>query len=296
MVFLEINWVTVIFLILAILGIIATYHTYYKGKKREKEKEEKKFKENIIERVAKVEASLEMLTKLYPQLKALEKLENSEKLQLSPEDIKKTVSDVLKTTNITPEAIDLRIEETLKKRLSKIDENIATFTTNILNEADKRFKAPVGDPSDYLSLGNVEFSKATYSKALELYEKAIELKPDFAEAWSNKGAALIKLNRHAEALQAFEKAIELKPDDAEAWSNKGVALDNLNRHEKALKAHEKAIELKPDDANAWFNRACLYSFKGEKEKALSDLKKAIELDISNKQQAKTDEDFKKLVE
>jgi tetratricopeptide (TPR) repeat protein len=266
MVFLVINWETAIFLILTIAGIIATYHTYYSAKKREKEKEEKKFRENTTERVAKVEASLDLLTKLYPQLKSLEKLENSEKLQLSSEDIKKTVSDVLKTTNLTPEAIDTRIEEKLKKGLSKIDESTATITANILNEIDKRFKKPVASASDYLSLGNAEYSKKNYSKALELYEKAIELKPDYADAWSNKGVALGELNQYEEALNAFDKAIELKPD----------------------------LILTPHYAIAWYNRACIYSLKREKEKALSDLKKAIELDISNKQKAKEDEDFKNL--
>jgi len=288
------NWGILLQALIAILTLIAMYHIYRKGICVEKEKEEKKFKENIIERVAKVEASLEMLTKLYPQLKSLEKLENFEKLQLSPEDIKKTVSEVLKTTNITPESIDTRIEEKLKKGLSKIDESTATITANILNEIDKRFKKPIASSSDYLLLGNVEYSKANYSKALELYEKAIELEPDDAVAWYNKGITLGELNRLEEELQAYEKAIELKPDYTHALVNKGVTLGELNRHEEALKAHEKAIELKPDLAQAWFNRACTYSLKGEKEKALSDLKKAIELDISNKQDAKKDEDFKNL--
>jgi len=326
--FLKSNWGILVPVAIAVIGIIAKYNIHNKRKKEEKEKEEKKFKESITERVAKVEASLEMLTKLYPQLKSLEKLEDFEKLQLSPEDIKKTVSEVLKTTNITPEAIEIRIEEKLKKGLSKIDESTATITANILNEIDKRFKRPVANALDYLLLGNVEYSKTNYSKAVELYEKAIELKPDDADAWTNKGVTLRKLNRHEEALKAhekaielkpdladawynkgvtlddlnryeealkaYDKAIELKPDDADAWTNKGVTLGKLNRYEETLKAHEKAIELKPDYASAWFNRACTYSLKGEKEKALPDLKKAIELDISNKQDAKEDEDFKNL--
>jgi tetratricopeptide (TPR) repeat protein len=67
----------------------------------------------------------------------------------------------------------------------------------------------------------------------------------------------------------------------------------------ALKACNITIELKPDSpdfAVAWYNRACVYSIKGEKEKALSDLKRAIGLDVSYKDEAKTDEDFKRLVE
>jgi len=326
--FFKTNWGILLQALIAILTIIVMYRIYRKGKCAEEEKEEKKSREDITERVVKIEASLELLTKLYPQLKALEKLENFDKLNLKAEDIREMVSDILKTTNLTPEAIETRIEEKLKKGLSKIDESTATITANILNEIDRRFEKPVASASDYLLLGNAEYFKANYSKALELLEKSIELrpddatawcnvgavfaklnrnedalkafekaivlKPDYAMAWSNKGAVFTKLDRHEDALIAFEKAINLKPGYTLAWFNKGVALGKLNRHEEALNAHEKAIELKPDYANAWYNRACIYSLKGEKEKALSDLKRAIELDISNKQQAKEDEDFKNL--
>jgi len=131
-------------------------------------------------------------------------------------------------------------------------------------------------------------------KALEAHEKAIELKPDYTEAWDNKGVTLGKLGRNEKALEAHEKAIELKPDDAEAWYNKGVTLGKLGRHDEALAAYDKAIELKPDYAKAWFNRACSYTSKGNKGNALSDLKKAAELDPSSKEKAKKDKDFEKL--
>ena len=360
--FLKSNWGILVPVAIAIIGIIAMYNLHNKRKREEKEKEEKKFKDNISERISKIEGKIDLPTKLYPQLKSLEKLENFEKLQLSPEDISKTVTEILKTTNITPEAIDVRIEEKIKKKFSKIDENIATVTSNLLNEIDKRFKKPIGSPSDYLMLGNVEYKKANFTKAIEFYEKAIEIKPDFAlawnnkgvtlddlnrldealkayektieikpddvKAWDNKGVTLGKLDRHDEALKSFEKTIEIKPDDAEAWDhkgvalaklnkldealkahekaieikpdfaeawyNKGVTLDDLNRLDEALKAYEKAIEIKPDYAEAWYNRACVYSLKGEKEKALSNLEKAIKMDMTSKQEAKKDEDFKNL--
>ncbi|MDP3104953.1 MAG: tetratricopeptide repeat protein [Candidatus Methanoperedens sp.] len=86
--------------------------------------------------------------------------------------------------------------------------------------------------------------------------------------------------------------MELKPDEAVIWSNKGSVLHELGKLDEALKAYEKAIELEPDCVLAWFNRACAYSVKGDKEKALSYLEKAIELDTSNKERAKEDEAFK----
>jgi tetratricopeptide (TPR) repeat protein len=147
---------------------------------------------------------------------------------------------------------------------------------------------------DYMSRATDLYYKRAYEVALIALNKAIELKPDLADAWSNKGVTLGKLDRKEEALAAYEKAIELKPDLADAWSNKGVTLDDLDRKEEALAAYEKAIELKPDYAAAWYNKACLYAVKGDKQNALENLSKAVELDVKYKEMAKRDEDFKNL--
>lgn len=230
----------------------------------------------IKERLSKLETRMEMLTTLYPQLKSLEKLENFEKL--SPDDIRKTVSEILKMTNITPEAIDLRIEEKIEKKLSDIDKGIATMVAQKLNQIDKQFGQSVGDVSDYLRLGNAEDDKGNYQKAIEYYNKAIELKSDFALAWLNKGVALGRLNRSGEALKAFDKAIELKPNYAEAWYNKGVVLGKLGRPpEEALKAYDKAIEIKPDYAKAWNNKGVTLGILGRPEEELKAYDKAIEI-------------------
>jgi tetratricopeptide (TPR) repeat protein len=103
-----------------------------------------------------------------------------------------------------------------------------------------------------------------------------------------------KSNQFDKELKSFEDDIQLKPDYADKWYDKGVGLGKLGRHDEALKAYGKAIEIKPDSADAWFNRACIFSIKGEKEEALLNLKKAIEIDITNKEEAKHEEDFEKL--
>ena len=48
------------------------------------------------------------------------------------------------------------------------------------------------------------------------YDKAIVLKPDYAEAYNNRGIALRDLQRPVEALASYDKAIALKPDFADA--------------------------------------------------------------------------------
>ncbi len=114
-------------------------------------------------------------------------------------------------------------------------------------------------------------------EALKACDKAIELKPDDAQAWANKGAALHNLRRDKEALKACDKAIELKSDLAQAWANKGNALNSLHRYEEALKACNKAIELKPDLAQAWMVKGCALNNLGRYEEGDKAIKKSKEL-------------------
>jgi len=51
------------------------------------------------------------------------------------------------------------------------------------------------------------------------YRKAIEIKPDFAEAYSNLGSILKDLGKLKDAEVSTRKAIEIKPDFADAHSN-----------------------------------------------------------------------------
>ncbi len=289
---LKANWGVLVQAIIAIFGVIIMYWIYHKVKSEKKVKEEEEFKADVRERLAKLEKATDMLTTLYPQLKSLEKLENFEKL--TEEDIRRIVSEVLKATNITPEAIDVRIEEKIEKKYSDFDKGIASIVAQRLNEIDERFKKPIGNASDYLILGNVEYAEGNYLKAIERYEKALKLKPDYAEAWYNKGVTLGKLGQYNEALEAFNKAIEIKPDFAEGWCNKGVALGELGRYDEALKSFDKAIDIEPKFAETWYNKATIYLLKGDKENALGDLSKAIELDAKYKEEAEKDKDFKNL--
>src|SRR5262249_51434935 len=78
------------------------------------------------------------------------------------------------------------------------------------------------------------------------YDKAIALKPGYAQAHGNRGNALRDLQRPAEALASYDKAIALKPDFAEAHSNRGTTLRDLKRPTQSLASYDKALALKPD--------------------------------------------------
>ncbi|MBT8543362.1 tetratricopeptide repeat protein, partial [Polynucleobacter paneuropaeus] len=91
------------------------------------------------------------------------------------------------------------------------------------------------------------------------YDQAIILKPDYAEAWCNKGAVLNSLKRHQEALDHYARAVVLEPTAAEIYFNQAISLAELNRPKEALAQYDHAIRLKPDYPEALCNKGAILS-------------------------------------
>ena len=77
---------------------------------------------------------------------------------------------------------------------------------------------------DLNTLGLLAFDASKPDEALIAFDKAIELDPQLAEAWNNKGNALDVQGKHDEAIKAYDEALRLDPNYVMAWTNKGVAL------------------------------------------------------------------------
>ncbi|MFH7028678.1 MAG: tetratricopeptide repeat protein [Heteroscytonema crispum UTEX LB 1556] len=59
------------------------------------------------------------------------------------------------------------------------------------------------------------------------FEQIIRIAPQDVDDWRGRGIALDKLQRYEEAIASFDKAIEIKPDFHEAWNNPPIVLENL---------------------------------------------------------------------
>jgi len=68
----------------------------------------------------------------------------------------------------------------------------------------------VDDPVVWKVSGNNFIKKGLYGSALRFYARAIQLNPDFVEAWNNIGLAFLKLGRMDEARRCNEKVKELR--------------------------------------------------------------------------------------
>ncbi len=115
--------------------------------------------------------------------------------------------------------------------------------------------------------------------AIQHYDKALELKPDYAEAYNNRGNAHARKGDPGRAIQDYDKALELKPDYAKAYYNRGLAYARKGDPGRAIQDYDKALELKPDYANAYYNRGIAYARKGDFDRAIQDYDEALELKL-----------------
>jgi tetratricopeptide (TPR) repeat protein len=119
--------------------------------------------------------------------------------------------------------------------------------------------------------------KGDVEGALQDYNEAIRLKPDYAEPFNNRGIARYDKGDVEGALQDCTEAIRLKPDLAEAFGNRGIALYTKGDVEGALQDYNEAIRLRPDFADAFVNRGVARSAQGDTDGAVQDYSEAIRL-------------------
>src|SRR5579883_730743 len=115
-----------------------------------------------------------------------------------------------------------------------------------------------------------------YQEALTAYDKAIQIQPNYLEAWRGRSFVLNHLQRYQEAIASFDKTLQLQQNkDPEVWNAKGEALSHLNQNDQAVKSYEKAIELKQDYYEAWYNKGWALQNLKQYEQALAAYNKAI---------------------
>ncbi len=116
-------------------------------------------------------------------------------------------------------------------------------STYIGNPASGYGAAGYGTASYWLSEANRLYLAGSYSDAVALYYRAVNLDPYLTEAWLNLGNSLYALTRYQESLTAYDAAIRLEPLNVNAWQGKGLALLALGRIGEANVALQRAKEL-----------------------------------------------------
>ena len=153
-----------------------------------------------------------------------------------------------------------------------------------------------------------------FQLSLDHFKKALELRPEFPQAWnnmgtvylllrqwdlaincfqmavgdilyrtphfaySNLGLAYIKKEQYQKAIASLRKALKSAPSYSPARTNMGIALERMNRWEEAMDAYKNAISVDPEYPASHFHLGRLYMRFNRNSEAAEELHQTIKLD------------------
>lgn len=222
-------------------------------------------------------------------------------------DRNKTADDALDAiemaVRIDPASVDAWLYKgTLLDDFAMSTENISMYNDSIeafdmaievAQPNDNRNLALAGDgkalslahmANDLDDAGREDDARPFREEALEYYDRAIELDPDFTglEARINKAAVLEELGRYDEAISVLNTAIETAPPGIPGytsllWADLGSVLEKRGDHEEALSALDNATSLDPNNEVAWKAKVVVLKSLGRSSDADAALAMADEL-------------------
>ncbi len=263
------RWLFVIALILTFFGVIVALGGYVGFKKFwDIETEARNSARDAAEHAQEAKRILDEMKKYRD--KAEEYVSQFELLADRPEfDV--SVDEVPKELQIYTEKLIAQADSLQQQ--GRIDEAIEKWRAiaNITEGSDNDLAAEAWYYVGYL------FRNENLKECISANTKAIQLKPDYAEAYRNRGAAKGLLGRYEEAIVDFNKAIDLKSDLVGVYNNRGNAKASLEQYPEAMADYNEAIRLKPDDANTYYNRGITKDKLKLIDEARQDFEKARDL-------------------
>lgn len=113
--------------------------------------------------------------------------------------------------------------------------------------------------------------------AINRLQKSSGSKNKLAQAHNQLGLSYFKDGRFEKALDQYNKAIDIDGENDIYYNNRSLALSHSKQLDAALADLKKALEIKSDDPRTYYNRGSIYKSKKEFELAHEDFDRAIEL-------------------
>ncbi|NJO94181.1 MAG: tetratricopeptide repeat protein [Hydrococcus sp. RM1_1_31] len=134
---------------------------------------------------------------------------------------------------------------------------------------------------EYNQLGLALQTERKATEAIAAYQQAIQLSPQYVDAYINLGNIFSEQERFSEAIATYQKAIQLAPQQAKIHDRLGKTFVQQKEWESAIAAYGKAIQLDPKNATFRQNLGKALAEEGKLKQAIAAYRKAIEIDSSN---------------
>ena len=127
---------------------------------------------------------------------------------------------------------------------------------------------------EYFSLG---VKTSVTHKKIEYFTKALEINPDWAEAYEKRGLLHYYQGNYDKVISDYHTYLDLSPAKAEAYRMLGMGYMKRGKYEPAIYHFTQAIKIDPKLTSAYAYRAEAYRLSGDDKKSIRDATKAIKL-------------------
>ncbi len=177
----------------------------------------------------------------------------------------------------------IEIKNDLKKPLlDYLSKHFNINTETIYNDIQGFISDQYNHPAAKIAFyeGNANVALGEYEVAIEDYTRAIDLNPQYVEAYTNRGIVNRALGKFEEAIEDYDKAIELDSQDARAYCGRGNANYASGKFAEAIEDYNKVIKLNlqhPKIAEVYYSRGNANHVLGKFKEAIEDYTEAIDL-------------------
>jgi cytochrome c-type biogenesis protein CcmH/NrfG len=136
-----------------------------------------------------------------------------------------------------------------------------------VKELTDKIKQNPKDFDSIVELANMNFDQKNYDDAINLYKKALAIRPDALNVRTDMGTAMFYLNKYDDAIATFQEVLKTDSNNAQALFNLGVAmLHGKNDPKRALEYWQKLVETNPNHPQAEFVRQQIQKLKEQQTK------------------------------
>ena len=122
--------------------------------------------------------------------------------------------------------------------------------SNITHEIWQRWTANDDpDVSQLMQIGIRALNYSTYRKALQSFDRVIEMAPEFAEGWNKRATLYYHIKEYRRSIDDIKKTLRLEPRHFGAWSGLGLVSIAQENYSGALAAFKKALSINPHISN-----------------------------------------------
>lgn len=129
----------------------------------------------------------------------------------------------------------------------------------------------------YNNLGLMYYEKKEFDRALELFNKALSINPEYATSLKYRANCYVNKGQFQQAIPDYIEYNRLNPNDPYGHNGLGVSYQNSGNYQEAVKAFGEAIRRDPRNGFYYYNRSVAEGALGQRQAALKDAQQAQQL-------------------